>query len=289
MSQESPDKIIELARERIAERERIEQQQARKARVEHIQAGERFWQALFLAMVAVLLLVLFFWPGATLEWKLYATVHGLVAQKHTIVIDGRELPVCARNLGIYSAYLISLAYLFGRGLGRAAALPSRPILLILGLFMLTMVGDGVNSLLEDTGRVYFYPPRNDLRTITGALFGLALTPIILFVFNRVLRANAEPTRAVLDWSDLIALLGLNGIFVVAAHSGLSWLFWPLAFLGVIGILSELFTMHLLVAASVMGYRNAITRLTQLARPACLALITTGLFTGGLAWLRFAGG
>lgn len=284
MRQPPPDEIVELARERIAAR-----RDAERATNDLIAARrDRRWGVAFLLLLSTLLLTFVLWPGATLEWKLFAAVHGLVAQKHLIFLGERPLPLCARNLGIYSSFLLSLAYLWARGRSRAAALPARPLLAMLGLGVLAMAFDGVNSLLEDTGRAYLYVPRNDLRTITGALFGIALTPIILLVFNQALRANAERERPVLDWRDFGGLLVLNGLFVALAHSGLALLYWPLALLGVVGIIGELFTMFLLVAAVALGYGRRVTRLAQLGRPACVALVLTVAFAGGLALLRFAG-
>ncbi len=282
MAPPRPDEILELARARIA---------ARRAQEQASSAGkrERFWEVAFLALVGAIVLIFVLWPGATLEWKLYAAVHGLVAQKHLVFVGERPLPLCARNLGIYSSYLLTLGYLFARGYGRAAALPARPLLAALAVGALAMVGDGINSVLEDTGRAYVYLPRNDLRTITGVLFGIALTPIVLFVFNRALRADAEMERPVLDWRAYGGLLLLNGLLVIAVYSGLEALYWPLALLGVAGIIAELFTMFLLLAAVGSGYTRRVTALRQLARPACIALAPTLLVVAGLALLRFAQG
>ncbi len=284
MSQPPPDEILELARERIAARRDAERATNDVAAARR----ERRWGVAFLLLLSTLLLTFVLWPGATLEWKLDAAVHGLVAQKHLVFLGERPLPLCARNLGIYSVFLLTLGYLWARGRGHAAALPPRPLLAVLGLGVLAMGFDGVNSLLEDTGRAYLYVPRHDLRTITGALFAIALTPIILLVFNQALRANAERERPVLEWRDFGGLLVVNGLFVALAYSGLALLYWPLALLGVVGIIGELFTMFLLVTAVALGYSRRVTSLAQLGRPACIALLLTVAFAGGLALLRFAG-
>lgn len=285
MHQPPPDEILELARERIAARRDAERATNDVAAARR----ERRWGLVFLLLLSTLVLTFVLWPGATLEWKLFAAVHGLVAQKHLVFLGERPLPLCARNLGIYSGFLLTLGYLWVRGRSRAAALPPRPLLAVLGLGVLAMGFDGVNSLLEDTGRTYLYVPRNDLRTITGALFAIALTPIILLVFNQALRANAVRERPVLGWRDFGGLLVINGLFVALAHSGLALLYWPLALLGVVGIIGELFTMFLLVTAVALGYSRRVTSLAQLGRPACIALLLTVTFAGGLALLRFAGG
>jgi uncharacterized membrane protein len=284
MRQPPPDEILKLAQQRIAERQAAERQASRAITA----ARERPWQIIFLTLLAALLLIFVLWPGPSLDWKLYATVHGLVAQKHNVSLGGRELPVCARNIGIYSSFVVSMGYLFARGRGRAAMLPARPILALLAGFVLIMGFDGVNSVLEDTGRAYLYLPRNDLRTISGALFGIALTPILLLVFNQALRADAEPATPVLSWGDLGALLLLNGLLVAAVHSGIGLLYWPLALLAVLSLVGELFVVFTMVIAASMGYMRRITALSELARPASLGLIVTILFVGGLALIRFAG-
>ncbi|PDW03945.1 DUF2085 domain-containing protein [Candidatus Viridilinea mediisalina] len=284
MKDRNSDKILALARERIAERQAAEHAAKQLALV-----NERPWQFIFLGLLTALLLTFFFWPGYALDWKLYATVHGLVAQKHNVSLGGNELPVCARNLGIYSSFVLSVAYLFARGRGRAAAFPPRPIVLLLGLFVLSMAFDGVNSLLEDTGRTYLYEPRNDLRTITGVLFGIAMTSIIMVIFNQSLRADAERESPILTWDDLGGLLLLNALFVGVAHSNMGFFYWPLAFFSVGSLVAELFVVFTMAIATAMGYMGRITSLTQLARPACLGLGITVLFVGGLAALRFATG
>lgn len=278
-----PDEILELARKRIAERRGAEHAAEAAAAAQR----DRRWGIGFLLLVAALILTFVLWPGASLEWKLYATVHGLVAQKHLVFLGEQPLPVCARNIGIYSSFLISLGYLWARGRSRAAALPARPLLAMLGLGVLAMAFDGVNSLLEDTGRAYLYAPRNDLRTITGSLFGIALAPVVLFVFNRSLRADPERERPVIGWHDLGGLLLLNALLVAAVHSEAGWLYWPLALLSVGAIVGELFLMFLLVAGAAMGYKQRVTSLAGLARPAWVALPVTLAFVAGLALLRFA--
>jgi hypothetical protein len=276
MNHPQPEDILRRARERIAERRAGDPRRDQR------------WALVFALLLAGGLIALLLWPGQTLQWKLFALVHGLIAQKHLVYLGELALPVCARNLGIYGAFLITLGYLFASGRGRAAALPPPALLIALGLGAATMVFDGVNSLLEDTGRTYLYPPRNDLRTISGALFGTALTPILLYVFNRGLRADPEPARPVLDWPGFAALLALNGSYVILVHSGFGLLYWPLAFFGVIGLLGEVLVVFLMLTAVGMGYTRRVTRLIQLARPACVALIPTALFVGGLAWVRLGG-
>lgn len=279
MNEPQPDEILALARERLAA-QRADDRTMRPS-------AEQRWGWLFVSLLTLLLVGFVFWPGADLERKLFVSVSGLVTQKHLVFMGERPLPLCARNLGLYSGFLLSLGFLVLRGRGFAAALPTRRLLILLLIGMLTMVFDGVNSVFEDVGWTYLYAPRNDLRTLTGVLFALGLTPIIVLIFNRALRVQADFAQPVLGWADYGWLLAGGLGFVALSQSGVALLFWPLALLGVISIVGELFLMYLMVAAVAFGYSRRVTSLRQLGLPACVALGITVIFVGGLAWLRIA--
>lgn len=287
MSDKSPEDILELARKRMATRREAER--SAQATVRATQATrERPWQVAFLAALGGLLLALLLAPGAALEWKLYAVVHGLVAQQHNVFLDGRQLPICARNIGIYSSFLITATYLWFSGRRRAGGLPGWPLLALLAGFVAVMAVDGFNSLFGTIGQPQLYPSRNDLRTITGALMGMAMAAAILFVFNRALRQDADKRQPVMGWRDLGAVAALNGLMVLAVYSDLGLLYWPLALLSFFGIVGELFVIHLLIVALLMGYGNSVSDVRQFARPATIALFTNLAMIGSLALLRFAG-
>ena len=55
------------------------------------------------------------WPGGSVSWNMYATVHGVCAQMHNTTIGGMQLPLCARNTGIYGAMTISLLAMWALG------------------------------------------------------------------------------------------------------------------------------------------------------------------------------
>ena len=56
-----------------------------------------------------------------------------------------------------------------------------------------------------------------------------------------------------------------------------------AFFGISGVL---YLVSLLLTALVMGYESRVTSITQLARPATVALVPTLLMLGTMSWLRF---
>src|SRR5919202_4199308 len=159
MTERTSEEILEMARSEIA---------SRKLKVaEERGLRELPWRYAFIGLAGALLLGLLAWPGMPLEWKLFAVVHGVCAQAHTVDMAGLRLPLCARNTGIYSGFLVSTLYLLGLGRARAAKLPPWPILITLLLFVAIMAVDGFNSVLVDMFMPHLYTPRNELRTLTG--------------------------------------------------------------------------------------------------------------------------
>ncbi len=248
---------------------------------------ERPWLWLAIGLFGMLLLALLFWPGAPLDWKLYAVVHGVCAQQHNITLGGAQFPICARNSGIYLSFLLTLIMLYAGGRGRAGGVPPWPINLCLGLFVLIMAVDGFNSLAVDLGMAGLYPPANLLRTLTGMGMGIAIAVTLHLIFTNSLRQDVQPDQPILQhWWELPALLGLNLLILAAIYGNLELLYWPLAFGAFFGITGVLYLVSLLLSALFLGYESRVTHLTQLARPAIIALFPTLVILASMAWLRF---
>ena len=281
MSDPTPEEVIRLAQQRIEARTPAVPAFATEAPV------ERPWRWLFAGLFGVLLLALVFWPGAPLEWKLYAVVHGVCAQQHNIILGGAQFPICARNSGIYISFLLTLAYLYTIGRGRAGGLPPWPLGVALLAFVAIMGVDGFNSLFVDLGQPHLYTPDNFFRTLTGMGLGVSIGVMLLLVFNRVLRKDVDENQPVIkSWWELAGILVLNLLVVAAIYGNLSVLYWPLAFSAFFGITGVLYLISLLLTSLLMGYEGRVTHLNQLARPAAVAFFPTLLILGLMAWLRF---
>jgi uncharacterized membrane protein len=253
----------------------------------HARSSEHHWLLILAAAFGTLLLALLFTPGLPLQWKMYAVVHGVCAQEHNIFLAGMQFPICARNTGIYSSFLLTLLVLLALGRGRAGRVPPWPLLLVLVAFFLLLVLDGFNSLFVDLGLPHLYAPRNELRTLTGIGMGMFLAVCLLLVFNLSLRADVDGQQPVLArWRELVGVLVLNLLVLAAIYGNLELLYWPLAFLAFVGITSVLYIINVIVCSLILGYDNTITRLSQLARPATLALLPTLVLLGLLGGLRF---
>src|SRR3982750_873108 len=80
MTDPTSEDIIAMARGEIADRKlQIAEQRGLR---------ELPWRYAFIGLAAVLLLGLLAWPGMPVEWKMFAVVHGVCAQAHTVDMAG---------------------------------------------------------------------------------------------------------------------------------------------------------------------------------------------------------
>lgn len=280
------DEVLRLARQQIAERQA--QDSAADVEVGAARAKrETPWRWAFLGFFGALLLALVFSPGAPLEWKMYAVVHGVCAQQHNIFLGDLQFPLCARNSGIYLSFLVTMIFFYTIGRGRAGRIPPWPISVVLLLLVAIMAVDGFNSLFVDIGLDNLYTPDNFLRTLTGMGMGVTIATLLHIVLNITLRKNVDTSMAPLrSWLELGGILLINFLALMAIYANLSFMFWPLAFLAFFGITGVLYLVCLLLTSLFMGYESAITSLRQLAKPATIALIPTLIMLGSMSWLRF---
>lgn len=282
MSDPTPDDVLRLAQQRMAERRLAD------APGQIIAEGpERPWRWLFAGLFAVLLAALLFWPGQPLEWKMYAVVHGVCAQQHNIFLGGLQFPLCARNSGIYLSFLLTTLSIYAMGRSRAGGLPPWPITITLLAFVGMMAVDGFNSLFVDLGRQPLYQPDNFLRTLTGMGMGVAIAVLLHLVLVKTLRKDVDDQQPILrNWWELLGILAIDLLALAAIYGNLGLLFWPLAFLAFFGITGVLYLVSLLLTALVMGFEGRVTSIHQLARPATVAVLPTLIILGAMSWLRF---
>ncbi|HEU4328293.1 MAG TPA: DUF2085 domain-containing protein [Roseiflexaceae bacterium] len=279
MSNYTGDDIVEMARRRITERD----EQVSEARGKR----EVSWRYAFLGLLGALLLALLFWPGLPLEQKLYAVGHGICAQEHAVSLAGLRLPICARNTGIYASFLITGVYLLALGRSRAARIPPMPISVVLVLFVIVMAVDGFNSLFNDLLLPHLYPPRNELRTLTGIGMGVSIAVIVFLMLNNSIWRDSDTRQPILkSWWELGGALLLCSLILVGLYGNIGLMYWPIAIVSSVGILGVLYCVNLLIVSMATGYENSVTRVAQLARPATLALLVTLFEVSALSGLRY---
>ena len=119
---------------------------------------------------------------------------------HSFWLEGRPLPLCARDLGLFGGFLL------------ASLLPVRrqPRWL---LALAPLLVDGANSFAYDTISLSLYTPTNTLRLLTGTLAGSALALALP-------RLGVSPLMGAIAMAPLagpnaaIALLGTVGVLTL---------------------------------------------------------------------------
>ncbi|GAB4281522.1 MAG: hypothetical protein Kow0056_16980 [Coriobacteriia bacterium] len=202
-----------------------------------------------------------------LMWLGFGLCHQL--PERSFFGGGVQVPVCARDTGIYIGLVISLAVLalIERG-RRPDELPRWPVLALGVAFVGAMGLDGVTQLLglrEST---------NDLRLITGLMTGYAISLGLVPVFNMQVWKTSQPRhllerpRSVLAW-----LATLPVAFAVVR--------WVLPFLGVgfpvlvaLAVLGAFTSVNLAVVCLFPPFERRSERLRDAWLPMLIALALT---------------
>ncbi len=157
----------------------------------------------------------------------YAVCHQL--PEKSIFIEGKQLPVCARDTGIYFGSLISLFFILLSRRRRSNSIPVPYISFTFVFFMLLMGVDAVSSY------VGFRETTNSIRLLTGLLVGISL-PLFMYpiLIDNLLEEHDEE-HILKSWYELLLLLFL----VISSYLLILYfnvqLYYPVAFATVIGI------------------------------------------------------
>jgi uncharacterized membrane protein len=197
-------------------------------------------RVLVATLLTALVLFVLFSP-----WPLYAKLHAIgrscCAQipSHTLRFGGQMMPIDARNSGIYLGVFLVIAMVWLTGRGRAGLFSPPPVRNLLIGFVLAMILDGFNSLEHTHHLNGFYPDSNAMRVITGVFSGMALTILVLPVFNRIVWREPEAIAIADDFTDLVGYMGGAVLLILALLQAPALLYWPLSILSIAGLLATL--------------------------------------------------
>lgn len=151
---------------------------------------------------------------ALFHWVGYGLCHQL--PERSLFAGGFQLPVCARDTGIYAGFALSMIVIALLERGRRPSEIPRPGLIVLGtIFLGTMVADGVSSYAG------WRSTTNDLRLITGLLAGYALTLAVVPMLNGEMWRTLSRTRLLEGWRAGVWVLSLVPAFALLRW-GLPW-------------------------------------------------------------------
>jgi uncharacterized membrane protein len=145
---------------------------------------------------------------SALHWLGFGLCHQLSAR--SFFGGGVQVPVCARDTGIYVGFVLSLLVMAALDRGRHRSdLPRLGLLLLGGTMVAAMAWDGVTSYagLRST--------TNDIRLATGLATGWALPLIVVPLVRSQLWTHSGPGRALEGWRETaLWLAGLPTAFLL---------------------------------------------------------------------------
>ena len=253
-----------------------------------------------LAVPLLALIILLAWlaltPGGLLgkaDAVGYAVCHRIAS--HSFFFGDRQLPLCARCSGMHLGALLALTYQVR--LGKRGGMPSKKLLVVLGVFLLAFAVDGVNSYLtlgQESGSSIslfanfqpLYIPMNWLRALTGIMMGSGIGAVLYPIFNQTMYKEWDPRPSLSSWRDLFQLLGLSILLEAALLSNNVFFLYPLAILSSLTVLLILSMIYAIVWAMIMKQENVFSSLQQSWMILLLGFTTAVLQIGIMDYGRF---
>ncbi|MCS7060762.1 MAG: DUF2085 domain-containing protein [Anaerolineae bacterium] len=203
----------------------------------------------------------------------YAVCHRI--PDRSFFVAGVQLPLCARDTGMFSAALLGVLSFILVQPKRVNQFPARPYVLVLGGFFAAWAFDGLNSyLLLARGEVFLYTPQNWLRLVTGALMGAALSSFVVPLFNAAVwrpdLSTAQPS--VSSWRDMGRLVAVAGIVIGVVLWQPPFLYGPIAAISSLGVIVLLVIVNALLVILLMRREGRIERWSEMTLP-----LTAGAF------------
>jgi uncharacterized membrane protein len=248
-----------------------------------------------LASILVILAILLA-PPVTIYDKTHAVGYAICHQLsgRTFHLDGLALPLCARCTGSYLGFTMGLLALVILSRSAAVNLPRAPYLVLLVSFIALLGIDGLNSYLTFFPALpHLYPPQNWLRLSTGALYGIAMSTIVLPIFNYSLWRETDNRHIIDQPAQLIVLLISAAITIAAVLLAPPFFFYPLAILSTGGVMLMLTAVNLMIAVTMTHQEGKAENWAQAApllllsvAMALVEIASMDIFRGGLTrWLN----
>lgn len=201
-----------------------------------------------------------------LHWVGFGLCHQL--PERSFFAAGFQLPVCARDTGIYAGFVISLIVMAVLDRGRRPSELSRRWVLVVGaVFLSLMVADGVSSYAG------WRTTTNDLRLITGLLAGYSLPLVVVPMVNAQMWRTVSARRALDGWRA--------GAWAATAPFAFALLRWVLPLTGVLyplilttAILVTFTAVNLIFVTLIPVFENKAGSLRRSPLQVSIALVLT---------------
>lgn len=217
-----------------------------------------------------------------LQRFLTALGYGLCHQlpERSFSAGGVQLPVCARDTGIYLGFAIAFLMITLLERRRRASEPPPVWVLVLAALMVgAMAVDGLTSymgLRETT---------NDLRLATGLAAGFGLSVIVAPMLNGQLWRDARRERVLDRTSAALVWLGaLPAAYLLIRHAApLAGVVYPLATAA--AIILTFVLVNLVIVTLLPSLERKALRLRECWLPIAIAMVLTLLELLAASWIR----
>ncbi|MBN1537673.1 MAG: DUF2085 domain-containing protein [Anaerolineales bacterium] len=220
-------------------------------------------------LVVLLLLLVWIWetpPGLLGKADAigFALCHRI--DSRTYHLGDRQLPLCARCMGMYLGAMVGLLYQRCLSPKHSGTAPW-PVLLMVGLFGLAFAVDGLNSYISlFPNAPDLYIPNNTLRLITGSGMGIALSVILFPAFNQSIWKDWHDRPAINGLRSLAGLLVICLLVDALVLTENPLVLYPLALISTAGGLVLLTMVYTMIWLIVLRAENKYTRFKELAFP-----------------------
>ncbi len=223
---------------------------------------------------------------APLDLAGYAVCHRI--PQRSFLVDQTQLPVCARDTGMFMGALLSMALLLTIVPGRAGGFPPKRYLAGFVVFFAAWAFDGFNSyVLLLRGRELFYLPQNWLRLVTGSLMGVTLGTFALAMFNQGLWRDADERPIVASPRVFGALLLTAGLICAAVLWRPAVAYGPLALFSAGGVVLLLSLVNGMLAVVLRQRHGTLLGWRDFAPYLVLGMALAFIEIGAIAALRLA--
>jgi uncharacterized membrane protein len=213
-----------------------------------------------------------------LHWLGYGLCHQL--PERSFFAGVHQVPVCARDTGIYLGFVLSVAVISAISRGRRPSeLPPWGTLLLAVAFIGAMAADGVSSYAG------WRTTTNDLRLATGLLAGYGMAALMLPILNGQLWSRPGRDRVL---PDIRAAL----LWVATLPIAFAAIRWPFELLGIaypiivgVAILATFTMVNLTIVTLAPAAEGRSARLRDAWLWIVMAFGLTVVEVSASAWLR----
>lgn len=209
--------------------------------------------------------------------------YGLCHQlgERSFFAGGVQLPVCARDTGIYLGFVVSVIALQAIGRSRRSEPPGLAVSAIAAVFLGVMVVDGVTSYAE------LRSTTNDIRLLTGLMAGFSIALFATPIVNGQLWREPSMDRVLYPGWELAGwLIALPAAFVAAR--------WMLPLIGpaypavvAVSIVATFWWVNLAIVCLFRPFERRAGRLRDAGMAHLAALALAGIEIGAGALFRAA--